>query len=184
MHKKRLVLAALIVLPSLAVADTTFPSAESDAAGGWHRPSFIGFNSSEDTGNGLKAIWQLESHVHPTENLRLAFGYQVTTDHSDADRSSLVTGLKTREYIFSAAYTVGLFTPKFSYAQGNNENSSGQWVMGLDYALSQRTKATLSYGSLQFGNQRGNDAFGEFLGAGSGGVHRESTLGLELRHRF
>lgn len=142
---------------------------------------YLGFSSNQDLGNGLKAIWQVEGRVQLTEQLRLAFGYQLNGQRGDPDRPSADPGLKTRDYVFSAAYRIGLFTPKFSYAPGIGDSDNG-WAMGLDYALTKRTRASVSYGSLKFGN--GNDAQSEFLGAGSNGARRENGFGIELRHRF
>jgi predicted porin len=183
--KKNLLALTLFFFATSILADTVFydgkvpdPSDGNTIARAPRGEDPLGFKSSENAGNGLKAIWQLEGHYQPTDQLRLAFGYQVTTDRSEPGRSDS-TGLKTRDYIFSAAYRIGLFTPKFSYAQGSEEN--GLWMMGVDYAFSQRTQATLSYGSLQFGNGV-NDPNGEFFGGN--GARRESTLGLQLRHRF
>lgn len=183
--KKNLLALTLFLLATAALADTVFyggkqpdPPDDTPSARAPRGEDPLGFKSSENAGNGLKAIWQLEGHYRPTDQLRLAFGYQVSTDRSEPGRTDS-TGLKTRDYIFSAAYSIGLFTPKFSYAQGNEEN--GLWMMGVDYALSKRTQATLSYGSLQVGTGA-NDPSGEFFGGN--GTRRESTLGLQLRHRF
>jgi len=171
---KNLLALTLFALAGPALADSSLPP---------HATDYIGFKSNEDIGYGLKALWQLEGRLKVTDQLRLAFGYQVNGNRSEADRPTPSTGLKTREYIFSAAYTIGLFTPKFSYAQGVGVNGDNGWAMALDYALTKRTQASVSYGALKFGNNGGNDPYGEFLGAGSG-LHRDSGVGFELRHRF
>ncbi|MFK7088586.1 porin [Chromobacterium violaceum] len=70
---------------------------------------------------------------------------------------------KTREYALTAAYTIGAFTPKFTYAHGNNvkqgnytfDNSKyDQYVLGVDYAVSKRTTFGAQYGQIAVGGSK------------------------------
>jgi predicted porin len=84
----------------------------------------------------------------------------------------------------SVGYTIGAFTPKASYAKGWNEKANGstvadsgyrQYVFGVDYALSKRTTAGLSYGNAQYGA-------GTAEAAGTKTTFK--TLSFNLAHSF
>lgn len=86
--------------------------------------------------------------------------------------------LKTKEAALTVGYTLGAFTPYFSYVKGydasldgNTIDKSGydQYVLALDYALSKRTEVYTSYGSVKWKD---------------GSLARENSFGLGLVHRF
>lgn len=107
-------------------------------------------------------------------NLRVVLGAQWAKGYNWDDRAYFAestgfatgagAGVKTRELALTVGYTFGVWTPKVSYAHGWNKktnagtiNDSGynQYIVGVDYALSKRTKLTLDYGYLSFGNNAG-----------------------------
>jgi predicted porin len=73
---------------------------------------------------------------------------------TDGTTASLV---EKKEAGLTLGYTIGAFTPKFSYGRVwgvslDNVKKSGhlnQYVLGTDYALSKRTTAYASYGYVQ-----------------------------------
>lgn len=108
-------------------------------------------------------------------NLLVAFGYQQQKGGLDIVGSTwanaVINGVpssdlnnvgqndkyKTREYSLTAAYTLGAFTPKFSYAHGDKVELGGkklgnsgynQYVLGVDYAISKRTTFGAQFGVL------------------------------------
>lgn len=104
-------------------------------------------------------------------NLLVAFGYQQQKGGVDiVGWSKYVTPgfvipanfdgntkVKTREYALTAAYTLGAFTPKFTYAHGDkveaggvklNDTGYNQYVLGVDYAISKRTTFGAQYGQI------------------------------------
>ncbi|MGR2679413.1 porin [Chromobacterium haemolyticum] len=108
-------------------------------------------------------------------NLLVAFGYQQQKGGLDIVGSTwanqIINGanypassvidangkVKTREYALTAAYTIGAFTPKFTYAHGDkievsgvklNDSQYSQYVLGVDYAISKRTTFGAQYGQI------------------------------------
>ncbi|AXT45588.1 porin [Chromobacterium rhizoryzae] len=106
-------------------------------------------------------------------NLLVAFGYQQEKGGLDVVKGStwydlvskgldltnvdLTKDVKTREYALTAAYTIGAFTPKFTYARGDkveiggakvNDSGYNQYVLGVDYAISKRTTFGAQYGQI------------------------------------
>jgi hypothetical protein len=87
----------------------------------------------------------------------------------------------------NAAYSLGLWTPRISFARGYGlaggtapeTGSYQQWSMGLDYSLSRGTKAQLSYGQLRLGGKGGAADAGDTGAAGS-----QNTLELGITHHF
>lgn len=106
-------------------------------------------------------------------NLLVAFGYQQQKGGLDIVggtwANAVINGLvasdlnnvgqndkyKTREYSLTAAYTLGAFTPKFTYAHGDKVELGGkklgnsgynQYVLGVDYAISKRTTFGAQFG--------------------------------------
>lgn len=133
--------------------------------------------------NGNSATKHLFEVDYSANNLFVGAAYQMSTGYDWADdfaadastgytangvaSATLGTGvynpvaakLKARQAALSVAYTIGAFTPKFTYAKGWNLkadsqtiNDSGyrQYLVGVDYALSKRTTAGLTYGNLRF----------------------------------
>ncbi|MBV8047391.1 MAG: porin [Paludibacterium sp.] len=79
--------------------------------------------------------------------------------HTYAGSTPAALNLKTRQAALSAAYSIGAFTPKATYAKGwdqkigdNTLSDTGydQYILGVDYNLSKRTTAELAYGHLKF----------------------------------
>ena len=98
--------------------------------------------------------------------------------------------MKAKELALTVAYTIGNFTPRFSYARvfdirvqdyatgATNDyanNSIDQFVLGVDYALSKRTMAYASYGYVN------HDAT---FKAGNETESSENTFALGLVHKF
>ncbi|WP_053074442.1 MULTISPECIES: porin [unclassified Chromobacterium] len=106
-------------------------------------------------------------------NLLVAFGYQQqkggldilgTTWANQIINGASYSGaidvngkVKTREYALTAAYTIGAFTPKFTYARGDkveissvklNDSQYSQYVLGVDYAISKRTTFGAQFGQI------------------------------------
>ncbi|RBH43311.1 porin, partial [Pseudomonas sp. MWU13-2860] len=89
--------------------------------------------------------------------------------------------VKTREYALTAAYTLGAFTPKFTYAHCDKREAAGvkiddsgynQHVLGVDYANSKRNTFGAQYGVFDV----------------KGGVNNANkdlkALGLNMIHAF
>jgi predicted porin len=138
-------------------------------------------------------------------NLHVVLGYQAARGYNWDDRAyfnestGFATGtaddLKTRELALTVGYSFGAFTPKLSLAHGwNKKDNTGtisdsgynQYILGVDYALSKRTKATLAHGHLNFGDNAGysvasgntplfNNVFN---------VKTQNTTSLSLEHWF
>lgn len=188
----------------------------------YHSDNFATRNGSQDPAWGWtgdeRAKWS-NGYVHRVElgynanNLFLGLGYQQTKlgggwALEDSQNNKILEyvgdyqGVKTQEIAFSAAYTIGQFTPKFSYAHGwdmkSADNGNGklkntkydQFVVGVDYALSKRTIAGLAWGQLKMG--RGGqyeydytDIWGnDHDSFSSNGKATQRTIGLSLLHKF
>ncbi|PTU64153.1 porin [Chromobacterium sp. Panama] len=122
-------------------------------------------------------------------NLLVAFGYQQEKGGVDvvggdwigyvknalptvsAANAVTLDKVKTREYALTAAYTIGAFTPKFTYAHGDkveiggsklNDTGYNQYVLGVDYAISKRTTFGAQYGQIAVKGEGNKDqkAFG------------------------
>jgi predicted porin len=96
--------------------------------------------------------------------------------------------LKASQEAFSLAYTWGAITPKITYAKGWNEQANGvvinesgyrQYIVGVDYALSRRTTAGVSYGNLLFDK---NTAIAQ--GDNPGADASLKAVALTLAHSF
>ncbi|AVG18252.1 porin [Chromobacterium vaccinii] len=99
-------------------------------------------------------------------NLLVAFGYnQVDAKLANTAGSEK---FKTKDYALTAAYTLGAFTPKFTYGQGETKGlgvTAGkydQYILGVDYAASKRTTIGAQYGhiNLKDNNTKDRNAFG------------------------
>ena len=90
---------------------------------------------------------QDDSDIHRVElgydanNLFVGLGYQYTKNFE-----APVNGdTETQEAALTVAYTIGAFTPKLTYATGwEDAFKYDQAIVGVDYALSKRTKAAAS----------------------------------------
>lgn len=122
-------------------------------------------------------------------NLFVGLGYQDMLGYDWQDASATATAaqhdLKSRQAALSVAYTIGAFTPKFTYAKGWNQKKDGstvdntgydQYVLGVDYALSKRTVAELAYGHIK--------AKSASSLAVNGVDTTYSTLALSVKHNF
>ncbi|MCG9077007.1 porin [Laribacter hongkongensis] len=96
--------------------------------------------------------------------------------------------VQAKEMALTVAYTMGNFTPRFSYARVFDinvtkggvkkdyaNNSIDQFVLGVDYALSKRTMAYASYGYVS------HDAT---YVSGTDTKDNENTFALGLVHKF
>lgn len=138
---------------------------------------------------------------YKTDDLLLGIGYQDGrgydwTDSFSGDGkanfgndntliSSAQARVHTRQAALSGAYAFGPWKPKASLAWGWDQEVGGsrvadsgyhQWVIGVDYQLSKRTVAGLSYGRLTFGKntQAAIDSQATTI----------STTALSLSHKF
>ena len=159
--------------------------------------------------NGQAATKQVFEIDYSANNLFVSGAYQWSTGYDWADdfsgdgvsNSNLATStaysstltnaglqLKARQAALSVAYTIGAFTPKATYAKGwdlkaNNSTiaDSGyrQYVFGVDYALSKRTTAGVSYGNVNYGK-------GTSVAASDGATSSVTlkTVALTLAHSF
>jgi len=144
-------------------------------------------NSAEIAAN--KQLFEVD---YKANNLFLSGAYQVATGYTwtdglaSSDTSGAVAAqLKTRQAALSVGYTIGAFTPKATYAKGWNQTSYGstvadsgyrQYVFGVDYALSKRTTAGLSYGNLQYGANAAE--------SGTNGKTTIKTVSFNVAHSF
>jgi predicted porin len=108
-------------------------------------------------------------------NLLLGAGYSNNTTYDASDDK-----FRQHDAAVTVAYSIGAFTPKFSYdhgwdvkENGDNISESGynQFIVGVDYALSKRTTAGLSYGKINA--EKNNDYYGD-----------QRAVGLQLLHKF
>lgn len=153
-------------------------------------------NSGGTTANKKADIHSLEAG-YIANNLHVALGLQRTRGYDWDDRayfnettgaaSGALAGLKTREVALTLGYSFGPFKPKLSLAKGWDQKTDAgsvtnsgyrQYILGVDYALSKRTAATLAHGRLSLDNNAG------YGGAGAAAVKRQSTTSLSLQHWF
>jgi len=96
--------------------------------------------------------------------------------------------LKARQAALSVGYTIGAFTPKFTYAKGwdmkqgdttLNNTGYSQYILGVDYALSKRTTAGVSFGRLSMDK---NTATAQYETAGQD--MKANTFAVNFAHNF
>ena len=122
-------------------------------------------------------------------NLFVGLAYQDMVGYAWTDAFSSTAAaqndLKSRQAALSVAYTIGAFTPKFTYAKGWDQKANGstldntgydQYILGVDYALSKRTVAEFAYGHLK---AKKNSSL-----AINGVDTTYSTLALSVMHNF
>lgn len=108
-------------------------------------------------------------HAHRIEggydanNLFVGLGYQFTKNEWEE-------GVKSQEAALTVAYTFGNITPKLSYATGWKDYDYDQIIVGVDYALSKRTTASLAgaYYKEKVGDEK----------------EKVTTVNVGLRHLF
>ncbi|MGC0152158.1 porin [Chromobacterium vaccinii] len=120
----------------------------------------VGYNANNlFVGLGYK---QSKGDVSSTYLSALATKQQVAAIQQVVDVAAPLVGinssLKSTEFALTTAYTLGAFTPKFTYAQGQDIKIGGnkldntgykQFVLGVDYALSKRTTVGAQYGQIK-----------------------------------
>ncbi|MEJ8676721.1 porin [Chromobacterium amazonense] len=128
-------------------------------------------------------------------NLLVSFGYRNDRGDSSITPLSFLKGdnapaldgskYKSQEYALTAAYTIGAFTPKISYAQAKDYSKDGvnvdhtgykQFLVGVDYQMSKRTTMGLQYGEVKadqaiFSNAEGASAGNKLRGLGLNVIH-------------
>jgi predicted porin len=176
---------------------------ERNPIGGYTVDSNGNITNFYQSGNAKPATVHYFELDYTTEYLFVGLGYERATGYDWADYysgdaatnantsvagtyySPAAQNLKTRQAAFSIAYTVGPFTPKFSYGKGFNQQKNGvtladtgysQFVIGTSYALSKQTTAEISYGRLTLGKNS--------TSAVNGQTTTLSTIGLGLMHSF
>ncbi|MDN0081505.1 porin [Crenobacter sp. SG2305] len=102
--------------------------------------------------------------------------------------------LKTQEAAITVAYSFGPLIPRVTYSKGwnvkdgnNGDTSIGnsgywQYILGLDYALSKRTTASLEFGSLNIGN--GYTSYTDGSPLNQTGIQKQRTTSVSLQHWF
>ncbi|WP_199153059.1 porin [Chromobacterium sp. ASV23] len=128
-------------------------------------------------------------------NLLVAFGYRNDRGDSSITPLSFLQGnnapaldgskYKSQEYALTAAYTLGAFTPKITYAQAKDYDKDGvsmdntgykQFLVGVDYQMSKRTTFGLQYGEVKadqaiFANASDSNAGNKLRGVGLNMIH-------------
>ncbi len=150
------------------------------------------WQDANDDGNKNANYWRLEGGYAANNLLvALAYGQAKTYDGSQLSTSYEVApavtndAYKSKEAALTVAYTMGNFTPRFSYARIFDITVNGvdfadknidQFVIGVDYAMSKRTMAYASYGYVN------HDA--TFVNAAGDSKSSENTFALGLVHKF
>ncbi|AUH50386.1 porin [Chromobacterium sp. ATCC 53434] len=130
-------------------------------------------------------------------NLLVAVGYRNDRGDNTVTPLSFLAGVnvpvdgskyKSQEYALTAAYTIGAFTPKFTYAQGANVKVDGntasdtgykQYLLGVDYQMSKRTVVGLQYGEV-----KADQAIFSNAADGSNAGSKLRGVGLNMVHSF
>jgi predicted porin len=156
-------------------------------------------------GNGHAATNHRLEAGYIANNWHIGLGYSQSKGYNWDDRAyfnestgfatGTATNVKTRELALTVAYSIGPWTPTVSLAHGwNKKDDSGtisdsgynQYIVGVDYHLSKRTKLTLDYGHLNFGdNANYSVASGNTpLFNNIFNVKRQATTSLNMEHWF
>nr|WP_199066215.1 porin [Chromobacterium sp. ASV5] len=178
---------------------------------GYEYAGFFGkYNYSHETALVNETLAGAASKTKPNDKHRLEVGYNANNlyvglgmQYNKGDMNATVLGAfdndvvnaqklrsdnveyKSTEYALTAAYTIGAFTPKFTYAQakdykagGNTVDQTGykQYVLGVDYALSKRTKLGAQYGEVKFDDNLAVLA--------NNGEDKVKAFGLNVVHAF
>lgn len=88
-------------------------------------------------------------------------GFVASSTNAPTAPNAVASQLKTKQAALSVAYSFGAIKPKFTYAKGWDQSTQAagsisdsgytQYIVGVDYALSKRTTAGVSYGRMSFG---------------------------------
>lgn len=186
-----------------------------DYAGYFVSAGYTHQGDANDAGDKSANYWRLEGG-YEANNLLVALAYGQSKTFAGYKDAGLSSGLilssapgdfesipagavasangndavKAKELALTVAYTMGNFTPRFSYARifdirvqnyttgATNDyanNTIDQFVLGVDYALSKRTMAYASYGYVN------HDAT---FKKGADTESSENTFALGLVHKF
>ena len=146
---------------------------------------YVGFQDNNAAGDKNANYWRVEGGYN-ANNLLAVVSYGQSKMYGDnspyAQLANLAVGgndeFKTKEAALTVGYTIGAFTPKFTYnrvwdiKQNDNkiaDSSLNQYVVGVDYALSKRTTTYASYGYV---DHKANE------------VSSEQTFAVGVQHKF
>jgi len=157
----------------------------------------VSLNEGKNASKSLYEVDYTGGNLFLSGAYQTAVGYSWTddfagdsVDDSGLGGNAISAQLKTQQVAVSAAYTIGAITPQISFAKGFNAkigNSSisdsgyKQWVAGVNYALSKRTTAGISYGQLKFDP---NTDFAQYNVPGTTSDVTLKTVALSLATSF
>lgn len=146
---------------------------------------YVGVQDANAAGDKSANYWRIEGGYNANNLLvALAYGQAKLYPGVVAVNSSLESfaggadEYKTKEGALTVGYTIGAFTPKFTYARvwdikengvKIDDSSLNQYVVGVDYALSKRTTTYASYGYV---DHKANE------------VSSEQTFAVGIQHKF
>lgn len=125
---------------------------------------YVGYQDNNGAGDKNGNYWRIEGGYNANNLLAvLSYGqsklYGANSPYAALQAPGTVINgddeYKTKEAALTVGYTIGAFTPKFTYnrvwdikANDNkiDDSSLNQYVVGVDYALSKRTTTYASYG--------------------------------------
>ena len=143
---------------------------------------YVGFQDNNAAGDKNANYWRVEGGYN-ANNLLAVVSYGQSKMYGDnSPYAQLAIGgndeFKTKEAALTVGYTIGAFTPKFTYnrvwdiKQNDNkiaDRALNQYVVGVDYALSKRTTTYASYGYV---DHKANE------------VSSEQTFAVGVQHKF
>lgn len=150
----------------------------------------IGNSRVNNDGDFKNSYQHRISGGYNANNLLVVLAYQQLKGLG-ADYTENFGNLKSKEAALTAAYSFGAITPKFTYAKGwdlkgaNSGNSKlentgyDQFIVGVDYALSKRTVAGISYGYQKFDN-----GIYTLNSNGDRERYKQQTMAVNLVHSF
>ncbi|RXZ43477.1 porin [Crenobacter cavernae] len=140
--------------------------------------------SNDQNATKSAGLYQRAEAAYNFGDLLLAGGFA-------SDKAYAASGAKFRqnEGALTVAYSVGAFTPKFTYTKGWDVRQNGNrladsgykhYLVGVGYAVSKRTSLGLSYGKLDY------DAKAVWLdGSGNAApLKGQRASGLQIVHNF
>lgn len=139
---------------------------------------YVGVQDANASGDKNGNYWRIEGGYN-ANNLLVAAAYgQSKLFAVPGEIPVSDTEVKAKEAALTLGYTIGAFTPKFTYARVWDikadsvkvaDSSQNQYVVGVDYALSKRTTTYASYGYV---DHKAND------------VSSEQTFAVGVQHKF